>query len=111
MNSQSSASIETAKSQLRDRIVNTYQRAQRIITVTAASPTANTHASMAAYDKAWDTLRSNVLRASKLFSDTDELLSWLLNELGDDVISTQDRISLALTVRTMTEETKRKRCA
>jgi hypothetical protein len=111
MNSQSSASIETAKSRLHDRIVSTYQRAQHLITLTAASPTANTHASMAAYDKAWDTLRSNVLRASILFSGTDELLSWLLSDLGDNVLSAQDRISLALTVRTMMEETKRRRCA
>jgi hypothetical protein len=50
-------------------------------------------------------MRSDLLQASKLFLDTDALVTWLLDDLADDVMSEQDRISLALIVRTMTEET------
>jgi hypothetical protein len=32
---------------------------------------------------------------------------WLVNDLADDVLSEQDRISLAITVRTMKEETEK----
>ncbi len=66
MTSHPIASIKTAKSQLRDRIVSV----QRIITVAPASPSANAHVAMAAYDEACEHLRSDILRASKLFPDT-----------------------------------------
>jgi hypothetical protein len=33
--------------------------------------------------------------------------AWLVNDLADDVLSEQDRISLAITVRTMKEETEK----
>jgi hypothetical protein len=32
---------------------------------------------------------------------------WLVNDLADDVLSEQDRISLVITVRTMKEETEK----
>jgi len=64
---------------------------------------------MPAYAKACDHMRSNILQASKLFPDTDALLTWLLDDLADDVMSEQDRISLALIVRTMTEERRQGR--
>jgi hypothetical protein len=66
MTSHPFASIKTAKSQLRDRIISS----QRIITVASASPSANTHVAMAAYDEAREHLRSDIQRASKLFPDT-----------------------------------------
>jgi hypothetical protein len=59
MTSHPFASIGTAKSRLRNRIVS----AQRIITVAPASPSANTHVTMAAYDGACEHLRSDIMRA------------------------------------------------
>jgi hypothetical protein len=46
--------------------------------VTAASSAANPRAAIAAYDKAGERLRPGILGASKLFPDTDALLTWLL---------------------------------
>ncbi|OAE98923.1 hypothetical protein AYJ54_33230 [Bradyrhizobium centrolobii] len=74
MTSDPAASVGTAKSQLRGRIISTYQRAQRIITAAASSPSANTHAAMIAYDKAREHLRAAILLASRLFADTDGLV-------------------------------------
>jgi hypothetical protein len=102
-------SIGSAKSRLRDRIISTYQQAQRIIMATSASPPAKMHSTMPAYAKACDHMRSDILQASKLFPDTDALLTWLLDDLADEVMSEQDRISLALIVRTMTEERRQGR--
>lgn len=70
------------------------------IAAAAASPSANTHAAMVAYDKACEHLRSDILRACELFPDTDALLAWLLNDIADDVLGEQDRISLALIIIT-----------
>ena len=111
MASHSFASIGTAKSQLRDGIISTYLRAQRIIAVAAASPSANTRAAMAAYDKACEHLRSDILGASKLFSDTDALLTWILDDVADDALGEQDRISLTPTIRMMMEETEKRQRA
>jgi|GraSoiStandDraft_25_1057303.scaffolds.fasta_scaffold404768_1 hypothetical protein len=89
MASHSLASIGTAKSQLHDGI-STYLCAQRIITVAAAaSPSANAHAAMAAYDKACEHLRADILRASKLFPDTDALLTWILDDVADDALGSR----------------------
>jgi len=71
MTSHPFASIGTAKSRLRNRLVS----AQRIITVAPASPSASTHATMAAYDGACEHLRSDIMRARKLFPDTNALLT------------------------------------
>ncbi len=106
MTSRAPASFDTAKCQLRSRIISNYRRAQRAITVTAASSAANPRTAIAAYDKACERLRSDILRASKLFPDTDALLTWLL-DTADDVVPEQDRINLALTVRTMKEEAEK----
>jgi hypothetical protein len=108
MTSHPFASIGTEKPQLCDRVINTNQRAQRIITVAAEFPSTNTHAAMAAYEKACEHLRSDILHASKLFPDTDALLSWLLDDFADDALGKQDRISLALTIRTMNEEAEQR---
>jgi hypothetical protein len=48
----------------------TASSARNGITVAPASPSANTHVAMAAYDEACEHLRSDILRASKLFPDT-----------------------------------------
>jgi hypothetical protein len=95
MSSRHFASVGTAKPQLRDRIITTYQRAQRIIVGAAASPSTNAHAAIIADDKACEHLRSDVLRASKLLPHTDALLNWLLEDVTDDAFGEQDRISLA----------------
>jgi len=60
----------------------------RIIVGAAASPSTNAHAAII--------LRSDVLRASKLFPHTDALLSWLLEDATDDAFGEQDRISFSL---------------
>ena len=104
MTSHPFASIGTAKSRLRNRIVS----AQRIITVAPASPSANTHVTMAAYDGACEHLRSDIMRARKLFPDTNALLT------GPSMASRmtpwgQDRISVALTIRTTKEEAEKRR--
>jgi hypothetical protein len=104
MTSRALVSFDTAKYQLRSRIISNYRRAQRAITVTAASSAANPRSAIAAYDKASERLRFDILRASKLFPDTDALLTWLLTDIADDVVPEQDRINFALTVRTMKEE-------
>ena len=104
------ASIGAAESQLRERIISTYQRAQRIIAA-AASPSADTQAAMAAHDKACEHLRSDIQRASKLFPDIDALLTWLLNAVPDDALAEQDRTSLALTIRTIKEENEKRQRA
>jgi hypothetical protein len=109
MTSQLHSTAKTATSQLRDRIIGAYQRAQRIIT--AASSAANPHATMVAYDKASDHLRADIVRASNLFPDTDALLSWLLDDLPDDAFPEQDRTSLALIVRTMRQDAEEQRKA
>jgi hypothetical protein len=105
------ASTGTAKAQLRDRIIKTYQRAHRTIAGAAASPSANTHAAMTAYDKACEHLHSDVLRASELFPDTDALLDWLMEDIADDAFGEQDRISFSLNIRTMMEETEKQQRA
>lgn len=66
MTSDPAAPIGTAKSQLRGRIIGTYQRAQRIIMAAASSPSANTHAATIAYDKAREHLRADILLASNV---------------------------------------------
>jgi hypothetical protein len=104
------ASIGSAKS-LRDRIIGAYQRAQRIIAVASTSPPAKTHAMMIAYDKACEHLRADISQASKLFPNTDALVTWLLEGLTDDVIPEQDRIGLAIAVRTMSGEIAERRKA
>ena len=43
---------------------------------------------MAAYNKAHDHLRADIICASNLFPDTDALSSWLLDDLPDDVLPT-----------------------
>jgi hypothetical protein len=58
------ASAKTANTQLRDRIISAYQRAQRTIAVAPASPVTNTHAAMAAYDDTEDMPRRVDLRSS-----------------------------------------------
>jgi len=80
MTSHPFASIGTAKSRLRNRIVS----AQRIITVAPASPSANTHVTMAAYNGACEHLRSDILRARKLFPDTNALLTGPQHGVADD---------------------------
>ncbi|GEM_PF-5677433 len=109
MTSQLQGTTKTAKSQLRDRIISAYQRAQRILM--AASSATNPHATMVAYDKARDHLRADIIRACNLFPDTGALLSWLLDDLPDDVLPEQDRASLALIVRTMKQDTEDQRRA
>jgi hypothetical protein len=104
MTSHPFASIGTAKSRLRNRIVS----AQRIITVAPASPCANTHVTMAAYNGACEHLRSDIMRARKLFPDTNALLTGPQHGVADDALG-QDRISLALTIRTTKEETEKRR--
>jgi hypothetical protein len=99
--------LERQSPQLRDRVITTYQRAQRIIVGAAASPSTNAHAAIIAYDKACEHLRSDVLRASKLFPHTDALLNWLLEDVTDDAFGEQDRISFSLHIRTMIEEAER----
>jgi hypothetical protein len=84
MTSRPFASIGTAKSHRRNRIINTSQRAQRIITVAPASLSANAHAC--------EHLRSDILRASKFFPDTHALLTWLLDGVADDALGEQDRV-------------------
>ncbi len=76
------ASIGTAKSRLRNRIVS----AQRIITVAPALPSANTHVTMAAYDGACEHLRSDILRARKLFPDTNALLTGPQHGVADNAL-------------------------
>jgi hypothetical protein len=98
------ASIGSASSQLRHRIIGTYQRAQRIIAVASTSSPAKTHGMMIAYDKACEHLRADIVQAGKLFPSTDALVTWLLEALTDDVMPEQDRIGLALAVRTMRGE-------
>jgi hypothetical protein len=107
MTSRTPVSVHTAKCQLRRRIISNYRRAQRIITVTTASLEANPRTATAAYDKACEHLRSDILGASKLFPDTDALPTWLLSDIADDVVSEQDRINLALTIRKTREETEK----
>jgi hypothetical protein len=82
------ASVGAAKSQLRWRIISTYQRTQRIIAA-AASPSADTQAAVAAYDKACEYPRSDVQRASKLFPDINALLTSLLNDIPDDALGSR----------------------
>jgi hypothetical protein len=91
MTSHPFATIGTAKSRLRNRIVSE----QRIITVAPASPSANTHVTMAAYDGACEHLRSDIMRARKLFPDTNALLTGPQHGVADDALG-QDRISVAL---------------
>lgn len=71
MTSHPFAFIGTAKSRLRNRIVS----AQQIITVAPASPSANTHVTMSPYNGACEHLRSDIMRARKLFPDTNALLT------------------------------------
>jgi hypothetical protein len=85
MTSRAPLSVDTAKCRLRSRIISNYRRAQRIIMVTAASSAANPRTAIAAYDKACEHLRSDILGASKLFSPTDALLTWLQSDIADDV--------------------------
>jgi hypothetical protein len=82
MTSHPFASIGTAKSLLRNRIVS----AQRIITVAPASPSANMHVTMAAYDGACEHLRSDIMRARKLFPDTNALLTGPQHGVADDAL-------------------------
>jgi hypothetical protein len=98
------SSIGAAKRQLRDRIIRTYQRAERIVGAASISPSAKTHGMMIAYDKAREHLRSDLAQAGKLLPDTDALVLWLLEDLPDDVMPEQDRIELALVVRTLGKE-------
>jgi hypothetical protein len=83
-------SIGSAKSQLRHRIISTYQRAQRIIAVASTSPSAKTHALMIAYDKACEHLRADIAQAGKLFPSTDALVTWVLE--GCDARARSHRI-------------------
>jgi hypothetical protein len=105
----SHTTIKTTKSELRDRIITTYQRAQRILA--AASSATNPHVAMVAYDKARDHLRTDIIHACDFFSSADALLSWLLDDLPEDVLPAQDRTSLALIVRTMKQEAEQQRKA
>jgi hypothetical protein len=82
MTSHPFASIGTAKSRLRNGIVS----AQRIITVAPASPSANMHVTMAAYDGACEHLRSDIMRARKLFPDTNALLTGPQHGVADDAL-------------------------
>jgi hypothetical protein len=105
------ASIGSAKSQLRHRIIGTYQRAQRIIATASTSPPAKTHAMMIAYGRACEHLRADISQAGRLFPHTEALLAWLLEALPDEVMPEQDRISFALTIGAMKEEVDERRKA
>jgi hypothetical protein len=97
-------STASTKAQLRLRVIATYHRAQRSIAVASTSPSAKTHAMMIAYEKACERLRADIVQAGELFPSTDALVAWLLEELTDDVMPEQDRIGLALAVRTISGE-------
>lgn len=105
MTSKHFLSIGAGKSQLRDRIIRTYQRAQRLIDV-AASPTANGHIAIIAYDRACERLRMDIARVNRLFPDADGLVNWLLEDLPQELASERDRKRFVLIIESMKDETE-----
>lgn len=89
---------------LRRRIIRAYRWAQEIIGKTNLVPPSRVHGLMLAYDKACTHLRTDIALAGNSFPSADALLTWLLEDSADEIISEKDRTGLELAVRAMTEE-------
>jgi hypothetical protein len=111
MNSVADTPIALTKAKLRQRIIDHFMRAERIVTIASASPQARAHTMMIAYEKVCEQFRAEIALAEKLFPDTDSLVDWLLDGLGDDVMSESDRTEMILSVRTLKSEIDRSKRA